>query len=353
MATAVFTGGGTAGHVTPNIALMNRLLSEGFKISYIGSKGGFEEELIKALCIPYYGISTGKLRRYASLKNISDFFNVIAGIREARKLMLKLKPDVLFSKGGYVSVPVVLGAKGICPIVCHESDYSPGLSTKVAACYAKTMCVSFQDTLGMLKREAVFTGTPIRPELYNGNVGAGRALCGFSGEKPVLLVIGGSQGSQAINEALSSALKALLKQFDIAHICGKGKLCNIAPLKGYVQFEYVRDGLKDLLSMASIVLSRAGANTIFELLALKKPSLLIPLPSSSSRGDQLQNAAYFEKKGFSKVLLQEDLNEQSLINALSSLYLERERYIKSMSACKNADGTEAVLNEIRKAVKKP
>ena len=352
MTTAVFTGGGTAGHVTPNLALMKRLLDEGFSISYIGSKDGLEEALVRELGIPFYGISAGKLRRYASLKNISDAFRVLKGLLEARKLLIKLKPDVLFSKGGYVSVPVVLGAKGICPVVCHESDYSPGLSTKIAARYAKTMCVSFSDTLGMLKREAVFTGSPVRPELYKGSALKGRALCGFNGEKPVLLVIGGSQGSQAINEALSGSLSTLLKKFDIAHICGKGKLCNIAPLKGYAQFEYVTDDLKHLLAMADIVLSRAGANTIFELLALKKPNLLIPLPASSSRGDQLQNAAYFEKKGFSKVLNQSALTKESLSEALNALHLEKARYIKQMSECKNADGTEAVLNEIRKAAKK-
>lgn len=347
--TAVFTGGGSAGHVTPNLALMRVLKEEGYTIHYIGTKAGIERGLVEAEGVPYHCISAGKLRRYFSLENVADVFRVLRGIGQSRKLIKKIKPDVVFSKGGFVSVPVVVGARNLTNIVVHESDYTPGLSNRIANRYATTVCVTFEDTLSHVGSKGVFTGTPIRKELYQGEVARGRAFTGLSGSKPVLLMMGGSLGAQAVNDALREALPELLKTFDIIHLCGKGKVSKAHAQPGYLQYEYISKELPDLLTMADIVLSRAGANAVFEFLALKKPALLIPLPKSASRGDQILNARYFEKKGYATVLEQEQMTPQTLSKALLDLYKDRARYVEAMTKAPNADGTEAVLQVIRRA----
>lgn len=348
---AVFTGGGSAGHVTPNLALMKALQAEGWQISYIGTADGIERSLLlKMEDIPYYSIPAGKLRRYFSLKNISDLFRVLRGVRQARGIIRKLQPELVFCKGGFVSVPVVLGARGCCHIVAHESDYTPGLSNRIANKYADKICVTFEDTLKHTGKKGVFTGTPIRPELYAGEAALGFAFTGFSLGKPVLLVMGGSLGAEALNQALRAALPSLLVQFQIIHLCGKGKVSEAAAQPGYVQYEYIDAELPHLLAMADLVLSRAGANAVFEFLALKKPMLLIPLPLSASRGDQIQNAAYFEKRGYASVLQQEEMTPQSLADALTALYQNHDKYRAAMQAAPNADGTQAVLDVIRECV---
>lgn len=351
--TAIFTGGGSAGHVTPNLALIRQLRTEGWHIHYIGTADGIERKLIETeKDIPYHCISAGKLRRYFSLENFTDFFRVLRGISQAKKIVKTIKPDVVFSKGGFVSVPVVIGARGKANIVVHESDYTPGLSNKIANRYATTVCVTFEDTLAHVKGKGVFTGTPIRGELYAGNAMRGHVFTKLDNSKPVLLMMGGSQGAQAVNDALRAALPRLLSTFHIVHLCGKGKLSGEKVQHGYVQYEYVSEQLPDLFAMADIVLSRAGANAVFEFLALKKPALLIPLPRSASRGDQILNANYFAKKGYAAVLEQERLTPDTLSDALESLYRDRARYIAAMEEAKNADGTEAVLGEIRRAAVK-
>jgi len=348
--TAVFTGGGSAGHVTPNLALMRALRREGYAIHYIGTKSGIERKLIEEEGgIPYHAISAGKLRRYFSLENVADVFRTLRGVGQARRLVKTLRPDVVFSKGGYVSVPVVAGARGLTNIVVHESDYTPGLSNRIANRYATTVCVTFEDTLAHVGEKGVFTGTPIRAELYGGAAARGRVFAGLAGSKPVLLTMGGSLGAQAVNDALRAALPELLKTFDIVHLCGAGKVSAQHAQPGYVQYEYISKELPDLLAAADIVLSRAGANAVFELLALKKPALLVPLPKSASRGDQILNARYFEKKGYAAVLPQEELTPEALAAALLALYRDRARYVAAMAAAAHADGTEAVLGEIRRA----
>ena len=333
MKKIVLTGGGTAGHVTPNIALLPSLKEAGYEVFYIGSYTGIEKTLIEDLGIPYYGISSGKLRRYRSLKNLSDPFRVLHGLFQAKRLMKKIKPDIVFSKGGFVSVPVVLaaGSRHI-PVIIHESDMTPGLANKIAIPSATKVCCNFPETLEHLpKDKAVLTGSPIRQELLSGNRIAAMDLCHFSADKPVILVIGGSLGSVAVNNAVRLALPELLEHFQIVHLCGKGKVDDsLTSMKGYTQFEYIKDELRDIFALADIVISRAGANAICELLALRKPNLLIPLSANASRGDQILNARSFERQGFSMVLEEEELTKESLLEAVRKLYNDRSRFMDAM-----------------------
>ena len=338
----VLTGGGTAGHVTPNIALIGRLKEQGYQISYIGSYNGIEKTLIEELGIPYYGISSGKLRRYFDLKNFTDPFRVLKGFSEARKLLKQLKPDVVFSKGGFVTVPVVVAAGRLrIPAIIHESDMTPGLANKLCIPSAVKVCCNFPETKAHLPEgKAVVTGTPIRQELLQGNADQGRAFTGFTADKPVIMIIGGSLGAQAINDAVRRILPQLLPDFQVVHLCGKGKQDDSKNnLKGYVQYEYIEGELADLFAMADIVISRAGANAICELQALKKPNLLIPLSANASRGDQILNARSFEKQGFSMVLEEEAITDDVLLKAIRELYDNRETYRHTME---NAPGQDSI-----------
>ncbi len=338
----VLTGGGTAGHVTPNIALIARLKEEGYKISYIGSYTGIEKTLIEEQGIPYYGISSGKLRRYFDLKNFTDPFRVLKGFGEARKLLKKLQPDIVFSKGGFVSVPVVVAAGRLkIPTIIHESDMTPGLANKLCIPSAVKVCCNFPETKSHLPEgKAVVTGTPIRQELLSGDPQKGRDFTGFTSDKPVILIIGGSLGAQAVNTAVRNILPQLLPEFQVVHLCGKGKKDeSLTGLTGYVQYEYIEKELADLFAMADIVISRAGANAICELQALKKPNLLIPLSANASRGDQILNARSFEKQGFSMVLEEEEITDQVLLDAVKKLFENRDTYRRAME---NAPGQDSI-----------
>ena len=350
----VLTGGGTAGHVTPNIALMGRLKEQGYQISYIGSYNGIEKTLIEELGIPYYGISSGKLRRYFDLKNFTDPFRVLKGFSEARKLLKQLKPDVVFSKGGFVTVPVVVAAGRLkIPAIIHESDMTPGLANKLCIPSAVKVCCNFPETKAHLPEgKAVVTGTPIRPELLQGDAAKGRAFTGFTSEKPVIMIIGGSLGAQAVNDAIRRILPELLKDFQVVHLCGKGKQDDSKnDLKGYVQYEYIESELADLFAMADIVISRAGANAICELQALKKPNLLIPLSANASRGDQILNARSFEKQGFSMVLEEEAITDEVLLRAVHDLYDRRETYRAAMENAPGQDSISVICDLIRSCQK--
>lgn len=341
------TGGGTAGHVTPNIALMPALKARGFEIYYIGSLDGIEKKLIEEIGIKYYGVSTGKFRRYFSLKNLTDPFRVFKGIGEARKILKALSPDVVFSKGGFVGVPVVKAARKLgIPCIIHESDYSVGLANKLCFSAAEKICCDFPETLKSLPAEkGVLTGSPVRKELSEGNAGNGRIVCGFEDGKPVLLIIGGSLGAAAVNEAVRSALPELLKKYNVIHICGKGKTDDsFNDMEGYRQFDYVGRGLADLFAAADIVISRAGANSIFELLALKKPNILIPLPGG--RGDQLLNARSFEGQGYSMVIRQEELTTDLLVSKTDELFENKESYISAMSKSTQQDAIKLITDLI-------
>ena len=346
----VLTGGGTAGHVTPNIALIPRLKELGYEISYIGSYDGIEKKLIEEMNIPYYGISSGKLRRYFDLKNFTDPFRVLKGFGEAKKLLKQLKPDVVFSKGGFVTVPVVIAAgRRKIPTIIHESDMTPGLANKICIPSATKVCCNFPETLSSLPQDkAVLTGSPIRQELFTGDKEKARAFCGFKEVKPVILIVGGSLGAVAVNNAVRKILPELLKDFQVVHLCGKGKLDEkLTGLDGYVQFEYIQDELKDLFALADVVISRAGANAICELLALRKPNLLIPLSANASRGDQILNANSFKKQGFSYVLEEEKLNADTLMAAVHEVYNNRDSYKKAMATSNQSNGVDIVIKLIK------
>lgn len=345
----VLTGGGTAGHVTPNIALLPRLKELDYEVSYIGSYEGIEKKLITDFDIPYYGIATGKFRRYLDFKNLTDPFRVIKGFGEARKYLKKIRPDIVFSKGGFVSVPVVRAAASLhIPCIIHESDMTPGLANKMCIPVAKKVCCNFPETLSMIPgNKALLTGSPIREELTKGNKIAALDLCGFTSNKPVILVIGGSLGAASVNKAVREALPCLLTDFQVAHICGKDKIDNMLLHKeGYIQFEYVKTELKDLFALADIVVSRAGANSICELLALKKPNLLIPLSAESSRGDQILNAKSFESQGFSMVIDDDDLSPELLTEKVTELYFNRQSFQDAMSKSNQLSSITTITNLI-------
>ena len=355
MKHVVLTGGGTAGHVTPNIALVPRLRELGFLISYIGSYNGIEKKLIEEMGIPYYGISSGKLRRYFDLKNFSDPLRVVKGFAEANGLMKKLKPDVVFSKGGFVTVPVVRAAAfHHIPVLIHESDMTPGLANKLCIPVATKVCCNFPETVSSLPADkAVLTGTPIRGELKSGSREKGRLFCGFKDDKPVLMVMGGSQGAAAVNDSVRRILPQLLPTFNVVHLCGKGKQDeSLTGTEGYRQYEYIQDELPDLFALADIVISRAGANAIFELLAVKKPNLLIPLSKNASRGDQILNARSFEKQGFSMVMEEEEVTDESLLQAIETLYENRNEKTAAMAAASHIDSIRVITDLIESCVKK-
>lgn len=353
MKRIVLTGGGTAGHVTPNIALLPRLQAADYEVSYIGSMDGIEKKLIQAQGIPYYGISSGKLRRYFDLKNFTDPFRVIKGFAQASSLMKKLKPDVVFSKGGFVTVPVVMAAKRHhIPVICHESDLTPGLANKLSMPSATKVCCNFPETLQYLpENKAILTGCPIRQELMEGNREAALAMTGFTPDKPVLMAMGGSLGAVAVNQAIRDALPELLKDWQIVHLCGKGKLDeSLVGTKGYIQYEYIQNELADLFALCDLVVSRAGANAICELLALRKPTLLIPLSAKASRGDQILNARSFERQGFSKVLEEEELTKDTFLAAVHDLTEHRQDYLRAMEECPQSNAIDAILNALEEVV---
>jgi len=354
MKVIVLTGGGTSGHVTPNIALIPKLREAGYEIHYIGSKNGLEKQLIEKESIPYYGIDAGKLRRYMDIKNLTDMFRIVAGFSQALSILKRIKPNVVFSKGGFVSCPVVWASwmRGV-PVIIHESDITPGLTNKLSIPFAKKICYTFPESANhMPEGKSVLTGLPVRDMIVSGDRLRGCKICGFTSIKPVIVVIGGSQGSENINKAIRMILDKLLDRFQVCHICGKG---NIKPeldgIKGYRQFEYVKDELPDIFACADIIISRAGATTLFEILALKKPALLIPLSKNASRGDQILNANSFKTNGYSDVLYEEDLNSEVLLGKVDSLYNNRNSYIKAMSEKSTGNAVDIIIDLIQEVSK--
>ena len=352
MKKIVLTGGGTAGHVTPNIALIPSLQEAGYEIVYVGSYDGIEKKLIADFNIPYIGIATGKFRRYLDVKNFTDPFRVVKGYSEAKKFLKEYSPDVVFSKGGFVSVPVVRAAAALkIPCIIHESDMTPGLANKLCIPVAKKVCCNFPETLKYLPEEkGVITGSPIRAELSQGNKLDGLNLCGFTANKPVIMVIGGSLGAANVNKAVRDALPKLLKDYQVVHLCGKDKMDNLLlNTPGYKQFEYVKTELKDLFAMADLVISRAGANAICEILALKKPNILIPLPAEVSRGDQILNAKSFEDQGFSIVLQEADITDDLLVEKVNELYSHKDHYCAAMCESGQLNPIDTIMNLIKEA----
>lgn len=355
MKKIVLTGGGSAGHVTPNLALIPRLIDDGWDVHYIGTENGIEHSILnKKSNITYHSVKSGKLRRYFDVKNFTDPFKVLQGIGQSVSLIKKIRPDVVFSKGGFVSVPVVIGAwMNHVPVVIHESDYTPGLANKISIPFAKKVCTTFPETCEHLKnKKGIFTGTPVREELFKGSRQKGLDFCGFTEEKPVLMMMGGSLGAVSINNVLRDIIKKLTEKFQVVHICGKGHIDHkLENVTGYRQFEYISDELPDIMAMADVIISRAGANSIYEFLALAKPNLLIPLPLASSRGDQILNAKSFEKRGFSKVLCQEDLNSDSLYMSILDVYSNKNKYAEKMKSFNSSDSVGKIIDVIYSCVK--
>ncbi len=354
MKRIVLTGGGTAGHVTPNLALLPHLLEEGYDVHYIGTKKGIERDMMENLPgVTYHVIKSGKLRRYLDLKNLSDPFRVIAGIFQSARLMGKLKPDVCFSKGGFVSVPVVIGAwLHHVPVLCHESDLTPGLANKICTRFARKVATTFPECAQALAPKGVFTGTPLRPMLFSGSREKGLAMAHFTADKPVLLMMGGSLGAQSVNAALRAALPQLLPQMQVFHICGRGNLDeSLTGTEGYYQTEFLNDDLPDALATADYILSRAGSNALCEFQALGKPMLLVPYPKGASRGDQILNAASYEKRGLARVLPQEQMTPDTLYRGIMDLVRDGDTLCAALRAAPPADGTMAVLNLIHEIQK--
>jgi UDP-N-acetylglucosamine--N-acetylmuramyl-(pentapeptide) pyrophosphoryl-undecaprenol N-acetylglucosamine transferase len=350
--TIVLTGGGSGGHVTPNLALLPYLQERGYEVHYIGTRDGIESQLVQG--IPYHAIQAGKFRRYMSVRNITDPFRTLAGYFDAKKILKELNPSVVFCKGGFVSVPVAFAAHSMhIPTILHESDYTPGLANRLCIPKADKICLSFDVGAEKYGNRAVVTGSPIRRELLRGDRQRGLAYCNLTDKKPVLMIMGGSLGAATLNDIVDANLGRLLDEFSIIHLRGKGNLNKLLHIKkDYAQFEYISEQMPDLFAAADIVLSRAGANAVFEFLALKKPALLIPLPLSASRGDQILNAKFFEKKGYAAVLEQEILTGDLLVESLQNLYKNRKHYIEAMNTAKAASGTENVLEAIYAAERK-
>lgn len=352
--TIVLTGGGTAGHVNPNIALIPGLRDRGYGISYIGSETGIENRLIKSTGIDYYSISTGKLRRYFSLRNLTDPFRVLKGIGDAKALLKKLSPDIIFSKGGFVSVPVVMAAKKLgIPVIIHESDATPGLANRISFKYSDKICASFPETIKLLPEDkAVLTGTPIRSQLLTGDKDKGLSFAGFTGDKPLITIMGGSIGAVYVNNIVRQTITKLTEQYNVVHLCGKGNLDeSLMSCPGYRQYEYLSEELSDVLAATELIISRAGANAIFEILALRIPNILIPLPGDASRGDQIINANSFAASGYSYVLLQENLNSDSLISCINDVLKIKNTYINAMSSSEQKDAVSSILDLIDESVK--
>lgn len=352
MTKIAFTGGGTVGHVSVNLSLIPTALSQGYEALYIGSKNGIEIEMIESQLpeIKYYPISSGKLRRYISLENAKDVFKVLKGILDARKVLKKEKPDLLFSKGGFVSVPVVIAAKSLnIPTIIHESDLTPGLANKIALKFAKKIYTTFEETLNYLPKEkADFIGATIREDLKNGNAHNGYQLTGFNENKKVLLVMGGSLGSEKLNSIIRENLDALLQQYQVIHLTGKGLKDDQVKKSGYIQYEFVKEDLTDLLAITDTVISRAGSNAIYEFLTLRIPMLLVPLGLDQSRGDQIDNANHFADKGYAKAIDEEQLTAQILLQELNEMEQERTRIINNMKSYEQSYTKEALFDKMIK-----
>jgi len=348
----VLTGGGTAGHVSPNLALIPSLEADGWEVVYIGSNNGLEKQLVAEVGISYHGISSGKLRRYFSWQNFIDPFKVIKGIFDAYFAIAKIKPQVVFSKGGFVTVPVIFASwLQRIPVIIHESDFSSGLANRLSIPFATKVCVTFPETakhLAKFASKVQHTGLPIRPDILKGNPEKGREFCGFHEDLPVLFVVGGSTGSAKINQAVRSVLEVLTQKYQVVHACGKGNLdLNLKGHPRYQQFEYLGIELADIFAIADLVVSRSGANAVFEFLTLRKPNLLIPLSKLSSRGDQILNAKSFQSRGYSAVLFEEDLTSESLLIAIADLDSRCDEYIQNMNQSEDANAIAQIVDLIR------
>tara|TARA_B100000315_G_scaffold236949_1_gene253275 strand:+ start:3960 stop:5036 length:1077 start_codon:yes stop_codon:yes gene_type:complete len=327
----LFTGGGSAGHVIPALPVVRACLDRGDTVDFIGSHSGLEQRLVEGMGVRYHGITTGKLRRYFSVANLVDAFRVLGGCWQAFRMLGRISPDVVFSKGGFVSFPVVIAAwLRRIPVVAHESDYSPGLANRLSMPFIEVLCTNFLETCpARFKGRVVHSGTPVRRELMEGSAVRARERLGVPPDRGVLVVTGGSLGADALNAVVREALDALLKGFDVVHVCGEGKATGLKQ-RGYHEFEYVGEGWGDLLAAADVVVSRAGANALFELLTLAKPMLLVPLPARASRGDQIENAEFARVHGYAEVIAESELDAASLCECVEKIFRARPDWLRSL-----------------------
>ena len=339
-------GGGSAGHVFPALAISSRLIEKGWEIEFIGSRSGLERRLLASSPLIVREIFSGKLRRYWSFRNFSDVFLVIFGFLQSLFLLWRFRPDVLFSKGGFVSVPVVYAAALLrIPTIAHESDYSPGLANRLAAPFLRAFCVTFSDTrLAWFRSRLVHTGNPVRAEFLSADPKRGKTFIGKDVGN-TLLVLGGSQGAETINKIVRESLVELSRHFFVVHICGPGKKVE-SNHENYVQFEFVEKEIADLLAAADLVVSRAGSNSLFEIIAMKKPNILIPLGLSSSRGDQILNARYAKERGWSSVITEETLTTQTFVQELLLLHENSNVYLENLSEFEPTEAVERIIIEI-------
>lgn len=340
-------GGGSAGHVVPALPVIERFVRDGAQVTFVGTRSGLEERLVAQTGAAFEGISAGKLRRYLSFENVTDVGRIFAGLLQAWRIIGRVRPDVVFSKGGFVAFPVVVAAwLRRVPVVAHESDLTPGLANRLCKPFVATLCSSFAETrFGRFNGKVVHTGSPLRPELANGDAARGRSLLGFATDKPILLVTGGSLGAQTLNEVVREGLDRLAEDFNVVHVSGAGK-SSASEIDGYRQFEYVGEGWGDLLAAADVVVSRAGANALFELLSLRKVCLLVPLSARSSRGDQIANAGYVEKRGLAHVLGDDQLTPELLLAALQTLREGRAEIERNLAGFEMPDAVTLICAEI-------
>ncbi|MEE9451418.1 MAG: undecaprenyldiphospho-muramoylpentapeptide beta-N-acetylglucosaminyltransferase [Gammaproteobacteria bacterium] len=346
----VFTGGGSAGHVTPNIAVINKCLHEGWQVAYIGSAQGIEKQIVSNHTIPFYSIASGKLRRYFSWQNFIDPFKILFATGQSFFLLRKIKPRLIFSKGGFVSVPVVVAAwLRRIPVIAHESDLTPGLANRLSLPFVSKICITYPKSKKFFKKQdkVIVTGAPLREELFHGCAARGRSYCQFNTDKDVLLISGGGLGSALINQTVRAALPQLVEKFNIIHLCGQGKMDHSYDnLSGYQQFDYVNDELPDLLAAANIVISRSGSNSVYELLALKKPHIFIPLSTKASRGDQIDNAKFGANEGLSTVINEEALDANTLLRAIDAVQANISEIQIKLENFSITSGTQAIYQVI-------
>lgn len=348
----VVTGGGTAGHVIPSIPIIQRLLADGLKVSFIGSTSGLEELLVEGVELDFYGITTGKLRRYFSFENLVDAFRVFVGIWQAFGLIRRIKPVVVFSKGGYVAFPVVFAAwLNRVPVVAHESDLTPGLANRLCLPFVKSLCLNFPET-SVRARNVLVTGTAVRPDLLNGDAEQGRIWLGAPQAARVLVVVGGSLGAAAINQVVRESLARLCETYFVVHVCGAHQIDESYDRPGYAQYEYIANEWGDVLATADLVISRSGANALYELLALKKVNILIPLSRRVSRGDQIENAEMAERRGWSFVVPEENLNTDTLLSAVEFVERDRAYWLNNLQTFEVRDSVTLIYEELARVARR-
>ena len=349
MKTMVLTGGGTAGHIYPLLAVKEKVENQ-YNFVYIGGNGMEKEIISKEKNIVFHQIPTVKLARSLTPKNLLIPFKLFAAVKKAKQLLRQINPSVIFSKGGFVAMPVVLAAKSLgLPVVSHESDLSFGLANKIILKNCSVMCTAFKQTAEG-KNKCVFTGQPIRKKVLSGDKNKIKNMSQFDKNLPCLLVVGGSLGANFINQKIWNNLEALTKKFNVVHIAGKQAKDNKHNFKNYLQVDYA-ENIGDYLAFADIVLSRAGSGAINEFLTLRKPMLLIPLSKKCSRGDQIENAKLFKDQGLCDMLQEEDYDNKLLFIKLENLFKNREKYKKNMQKVQPFDACEKIIEQIKKVEK--